>query len=255
MDFSLENPYLSWDEVNEPPDPEILYEVHRRINNDNWATVITDYSSTSFTDENIASDDECSLQYRVRSLIVDNQNSEWSDVQTNTNSVGTPSITLGFTGFHPKLQWSQATVLNGTKYKVFRKYRPNDDGGGNWTLLASGLTGASYTDYSAISFPKDYVFHYKVKAYVTDCASSGFSNLVSFVGSHWVNFKHGENNSPTTEVIPEVFGLYHNSPNPFNPSTTIRYDLPVDADVTVAVYDMVGREVKILVHSPHSAGR
>jgi hypothetical protein len=48
-------------------------------------------------------------------------------------------------------------------------------------------------------------------------------------------------------LIPEVFALHDNYPNPFNPSTTIRYDLPEAADVSLVVYDMLGREVVRLV--------
>lgn len=43
-------------------------------------------------------------------------------------------------------------------------------------------------------------------------------------------------------------------PNPFTASTTIRYDLPRDAFVTMAVYDMAGRKVATLVSSQRSAG-
>jgi hypothetical protein len=45
------------------------------------------------------------------------------------------------------------------------------------------------------------------------------------------------------EIIPEDFRLGGNYPNPFNPSTTILIDLPEDAQVTIEVYDMLGRRV------------
>ena len=50
------------------------------------------------------------------------------------------------------------------------------------------------------------------------------------------------------------FTLEQNYPNPFNMSTVIRYSLSEDADVTIKVYDIVGKEVGTLVHSKQAAG-
>ena len=47
--------------------------------------------------------------------------------------------------------------------------------------------------------------------------------------------------------LPKKFILYRNYPNPFNPVTTIRYDLPEQSHVTIVIYDILGREVKELV--------
>jgi len=55
--------------------------------------------------------------------------------------------------------------------------------------------------------------------------------------------------------IPNEFMLYSAFPNPFNPSTTIRFDLPEDSFVTINVYDMVGRHVKTLLNNNMPAGR
>jgi flagellar hook assembly protein FlgD len=48
--------------------------------------------------------------------------------------------------------------------------------------------------------------------------------------------------------------LYNNYPNPFNPVTTLRYDLPVDALVNITIYDMMGRVVNTLINESQSAG-
>ena len=55
--------------------------------------------------------------------------------------------------------------------------------------------------------------------------------------------------------FPNEFMLYSAFPNPFNPSTTIRFDLPEDSFVTINVYDMIGRHVKSLLNNNISAGR
>jgi hypothetical protein len=54
--------------------------------------------------------------------------------------------------------------------------------------------------------------------------------------------------------VPEHFSLNQNFPNPFNPITTLRYDLPSDALVTLNIYDMLGREITQLVHTTQQAG-
>ena len=54
--------------------------------------------------------------------------------------------------------------------------------------------------------------------------------------------------------IPTVFDLYQNYPNPFNPVTTIRYDVPKAGPVRIAVYDMLGRQVALLVDAVKEPG-
>ena len=57
----------------------------------------------------------------------------------------------------------------------------------------------------------------------------------------------------STEV-PDKFVLYQNYPNPFNPSTKIRFDIPKSSLVKLIVYDMIGREVAVLVNSEIKPG-
>ena len=54
--------------------------------------------------------------------------------------------------------------------------------------------------------------------------------------------------------IPKDFVLHHNYPNPFNPTTTIRYDLPKDSKVQIMIYDIMGRVVRILVNEKQNGG-
>ena len=60
--------------------------------------------------------------------------------------------------------------------------------------------------------------------------------------------------STENSEIPEEAFLGQNYPNPFNPETTIRYALPQAGNVRLAVYDLLGHEVAVLVDEPKPAG-
>ena len=60
--------------------------------------------------------------------------------------------------------------------------------------------------------------------------------------------------STETNGMPTEFALHENYPNPFNPSTTLRFDLPELSDVNVIIYNMLGQEVKTFNMQNISAG-
>ncbi|MFB0516720.1 MAG: T9SS type A sorting domain-containing protein [Candidatus Neomarinimicrobiota bacterium] len=60
-------------------------------------------------------------------------------------------------------------------------------------------------------------------------------------------------NEPTSNV-PAAFYMESNYPNPFNPVTTICYDLPQASDVSLVVYDILGRKIVRLVDGHMRAG-
>lgn len=54
---------------------------------------------------------------------------------------------------------------------------------------------------------------------------------------------------------PQMSSLEQNYPNPFNPQTTIGFSVPVASDVQLAVFDMLGREVEVLMNGVVASGR
>ena len=60
--------------------------------------------------------------------------------------------------------------------------------------------------------------------------------------------------SIAAEGIPTEFALHENYPNPFNPSTTLRFDLPEVSDATVTIYNMLGQRVRTFNMNDTPAG-
>jgi len=59
-----------------------------------------------------------------------------------------------------------------------------------------------------------------------------------------------ENHLPSISTVK----IHQNFPNQFNPVTTLQYDLPENSLVNITIYDMMGREVKMLVNQTQDAG-
>lgn len=60
--------------------------------------------------------------------------------------------------------------------------------------------------------------------------------------------------TPISGEIPNQFALHQNFPNPFNPTTNIRFDLPKNGFVTLKVYNAMGQEVATLINENLNAG-
>ncbi|MCP4634637.1 MAG: T9SS type A sorting domain-containing protein [candidate division Zixibacteria bacterium] len=105
-------------------------------------------------------------------------------------------------------------------------------------------------EYEYFAFCGDY------PGYITDQASFMFNvtpALASANGNNDWNLLSWFGDE--TEELPHVSALHDNFPNPFNPVTTIDYDLTSDGDVTLEVYNLMGQKMETLVNGYESAGQ
>ena len=56
------------------------------------------------------------------------------------------------------------------------------------------------------------------------------------------------------EIVPEQFALLTNMPNPFNPTTTIRFQIPMESEINLTVHDISGRVVTVLANGRYDSG-
>ncbi len=156
-------------------------------------------------------------------------------VCTNSTSVGS----------NPHFQWDSHPEAD-----YFLLYRRNATYGTAWESPIT-VTGNEYTDTEVWIYPlgdeNDYV--YRLHAH-----SSTYGTSDSTAHVHVIGQQFEKNAGEFTKSIPKEFGLSANYPNPFNPVTTIKYQLPKASHVALKIYNILGQEVAKLVHTNMPAG-
>lgn len=140
-----------------------------------------------------------------------------------------------------KLTWRQNWEMDLRGYNVYRTSTPSP--GAPFILRTSTpTTDTSWVD--RVQVPGTFAY------YATAVDSSGLQSTPSDTVS----------GSPITSVghegesMPFVFKLYQNSPNPFNPSTLIKYEIGTRSLVEMSVFDLLGRKVATLVNETKEPG-
>ena len=145
------------------------------------------------------------------------------------------SFTANSKGRNVELAWKTATEVNSSKFEVER------NNGKEWTKVSS--VDASGTSNA----PKEYSYVDKLKS----AAIGSISYRLKMIDN---DGKFEYSKIADVKIVPRVYALEQNYPNPFNPETKIQYSLPVDAKVTLKVYDIVGREIATIVNEQQTAG-
>lgn len=132
--------------------------------------------------------------------------------------------------------------------------------GGMVRTLAGGGVGAEFPiSVSAVAYPLTVSWNVKEgdgRFELADAAGSVVLQQLRGEGTARIAQRIGRLlvRATGTEPLPREFSLGRNYPNPFNPATSIAFALPVDANVRLEVYNVLGQSVRTLLNERHAAG-
>jgi hypothetical protein len=115
-----------------------------------------------------------------------------------------------------------------------------------WTKTENGTAGLS--DYGSAVVVLD-----TSRVFVTGSAIFSPATTTSFYTLRYVNQIVGI--KPISTEIPNKFTVHQNFPNPFNPVTSVRFDIPKASNVEITVYDVMGKVVEIIGNENLLAGQ
>ena len=170
------------------------------------------------------------------------------------NIDGDASLPVELTSFHVlsirsqavTLQWVTESEINNLGFILDRRVP-----GTEWTEIATYITHPELQGQGSVT-------HQTIYSYTDNTVLSAETYDyrladVDYDGNKVYHSMTVMGVSPN-DVVPETFTLYPAYPNPFNPTTNIRYDLPENALVNITIYDIMGRSIRSLVNSKQTAG-
>jgi hypothetical protein len=157
-------------------------------------------------------------------LYTTNSGTNWGAVASALP--GTANIS-GITGIQPNVYW---VIRQGTAIYF------TSNSGSNWTTPYTATAG-NYRHITKTRFIGQDIYAVR--------SNGGISKAIVLL----------TNVQNISSEIPDSYKLGQNYPNPFNPSTTINFDIPKSSDVTIKVFDALGKETVLLVNGKYNSGK
>lgn len=215
----------------------------------------------------------------IRSLIA--SNTHWSTGSTSASTTFTPTsnsiYTANFTskplppenvwaggtvGSYVQVTWTEHPNQYITQYHIWRVVKDNGVLGSPTLIATLNRSTTSYTDYDFLitsGYTNDIVQYDVRSVFVVSGQPTQYSDP-NYTGGVFASndFKLGHSGNGGLEIQTELEQpreyVVSSFPNPFNPSTTISYQLVEDASIQLKIYDVMGREVMTLVDAQKQAG-
>jgi len=165
-----------------------------------------------------------------------------------------PVITHTPIGNTPKQNWpvtiASTAIDNCGLDSVWVRWKINQGTGKQFRLMntSGNIFSAAFNSTQAEVNIGDTI-HYRIIAQdISVYHNKDSTVLYSFLITQSIGIE------PVLEIISDNYDLYQNYPNPFNPVTRISYSIPKQGLVSLKIYDILGREVKVLVNEIKSRG-
>jgi hypothetical protein len=225
------------------------YSIWRRISNDNWDAVgmfnaVQDsvYFTTVTTLADSTPNNTNLTYFKISAHTQDPNIYYFSEVDSGYSvdniAPNVPDrLDIDFVEGNIQLSWNNNFEKDFQYFCVYRSETSNI----NKDSVYFATTDTIFID---TNLENDKTYYYQISAVDDNGNESEFSKVVySSVTSN-----ESESNFPTE------YKLFSNYPNPFNPSTTIKYSLPTDDFVKLTIFNSLGEEIKVLVNNRQNSG-
>lgn len=200
------------------------------------------------------------LQWGSACIDAGHPSAVYNDPDGTRNDMGakyydqSPVIPTNFTiipdpEYHPLLEWEGAPHLD---YKVYALYEYPDSTSANqvYQTLTESYVDETVTFYFTIGEPNQLVT-YSVTSINSIDEESVHSEEITIDAYGRIP----KNSGKDSIFIPYAYSLFNPYPNPFNPSTTVIFDIPEKSFVSIKLYSITGEVVRTIVNEQMDAGR
>jgi len=147
------------------------------------------------------------------------------------------------------LNWNESRDVDGDTITYFVTM-PNQQ----VLSLSSDSLLVSYVDLASKYWPEQFAILPRITATIKLAVSDGNDTIPATNEDRIVFMNRYDYLGIYQAGVPTDFALHENYPNPFNPSTNLRFDLPDVSDVNIVIYNMVGQKIRSFRMNGMSAG-